>query len=74
MILEGNQCCNESLITTALALYAEALAALQAAIQDPQRAKEDATLMGTALLCIFEVRTPHKRERRTQLTTLYPRD
>lgn len=60
MIIEGSRSHTEDLITKALALYAEALAALQRAIQNPDKAKEDATLVATILLCNFEVRTANR--------------
>lgn len=41
-----------------LSMYVKALAAVRAALGDPQRAVEDVTLVATILLCIFEVRVP----------------
>ena len=55
MLLKSNQASNDSDINIAIALYAEALAALQAAIRDERQAKEDATLVATILVCVFEV-------------------
>lgn len=55
LLLEANGEANYEKSTKAMELYVGALSWVHAAVRDQQRAREDATLVATILLCFFEV-------------------